>query len=122
MSSNIQITKKCINCGNEFTAHTLQTRYCSHVCNRNHYKRLKREEKLLEYLEQTKKPKTLNVSRVTTDNSIQLKQFLNIEEAARLLGTSRRTFQRLIAKGDLKVGKVGSRSIIHRNEIDKLFQ
>jgi len=43
-------------------------------------------------------------------------------EAAQLLGTSRRTIQRLIAKGSLKIGKIGSRSIIHRNEIDKLFQ
>jgi len=56
------------------------------------------------------------------DNSVHLKQFLSIKETAQLLGSSRRTIQRLIAKGSLKIGKIGSRSIIHRNEIDKLFQ
>lgn len=31
MSSNIQIAKTCFNCGKEFTAKTLTTRYCGHA-------------------------------------------------------------------------------------------
>jgi excisionase family DNA binding protein len=53
--------------------------------------------------------------------ALQLKTFLSIDEAAMLLGASRRTIQRLIAKGSIKAGKLGSRSIIQRAEIDKLF-
>ncbi len=56
------------------------------------------------------------------DTSVRDKQFLSIKEAASLIGASSRTIQRLIAKGALKIGKVGRRSIIQRNEIDKLFQ
>jgi excisionase family DNA binding protein len=39
-----------------------------------------------------------------------------------MLGASRCTIQRLIAKGTLKAGKIGSRCIIQRTEIDKLFK
>ena len=41
---------------------------------------------------------------MTADKSVQvqIKQYLSIEETAQLLGTSLRTIQRLIAKGDLK--------------------
>lgn len=55
-------------------------------------------------------------------SGLELKVFLSIDETATLLGASRRTIQRLISKGSLKVGKVGSRSIIQRTEIDKMFK
>lgn len=38
MHSKIRLTKTCDNCGNEFTAKTTKTRYCSHRCNKQHYK------------------------------------------------------------------------------------
>ena len=55
------------------------------------------------------------------DTTIQHKEFLSVDEAATLLGASRRTIQRMIAKGALKVGKLGRRIIVRRKEIDKLF-
>jgi excisionase family DNA binding protein len=84
---------------------------------------MKRDEKLQEHKQQ----KTANVMKHNgsvnpADSSIQGKQFLSVKEAASLIGASSRTIQRLIAKGALKVGKVGRRSIIQRNEIDNLFQ
>ena len=34
----MKIKKKCIYCGNSFTAQTLITKYCSPTCNKRHYK------------------------------------------------------------------------------------
>jgi excisionase family DNA binding protein len=119
MSSNIQVTKSCLFCRNAFTAHTLHTRYCSHSCNRKHYKQLKREEKLSQYSLNTASSSSAPQFGVS---ELQQKAFLSIHETALLLGASRRTIQRLIAKGSLKVGKVGTRSIIQRSGIDKLFK
>jgi excisionase family DNA binding protein len=118
MSSNIQINKPCIFCGNLFTALTLHTRYCSHTCNQKHYKQIKREEKLNLY---RVKEKLVSAPGITS-STIDQKVFLSIDETATLLGASRRTIQRLISKGALKVGKVGSRSIVQRAEIDKIFK
>ncbi len=120
MSSNIKVNKTCLYCGNQFTAQTLITRYCSHTCNRKHYKQIKREEKIKQF---TQEPAAkADATTPTFDTSLQQKIFLSIDETATLLGASRRTIQRLIAKGALKVGKVGARSIVQRSEIDKLFK
>lgn len=119
MSSNINILKKCDYCGIEFNAKTLYTRYCSHSCNRLHYKKTKREEKI----------KSVQTSQSKADNStqshnllIQEKEFLSIAEASQLIGTSRRTIQRLISKGLIKIAKFGRRTIIQRKAIDNLFK
>ena len=118
MASNIQVTKKCLHCGNEFVAKTLVTRYCTKVCNNRHYKFLRREEKLQEYEETQADPQK---DKVGFDLTIQQKEFLSIDETAQLIGASKRTIQRLIASDRLAVGKIGSRTIITRKAINTLF-
>lgn len=115
MSSNLKIVRKCEFCSNDFTAKTLQTRYCSHKCNSRHYKVLKREEKIEVAIKKSSQPQTY-------DATINLKEFLSIDETAMLIGASRRTIQRLISDGKLKVAKLGSRCIIKRREIDLLLK
>jgi len=117
MSSNITFKKICDFCGKEFEANTLYTRYCNHTCNSRHYKKMKRDEKIQSVLQ----PQQAESEQQKIDNAIQQKEFLSVDEAATLLGASRRTIQRMIAKGALKVGKLGRRIIVRRNEIDKLF-
>ena len=46
ISSNIRIMKCCMYCGQEFTAKTIRTRYCSHVCNQRGCKKSEWEKKL----------------------------------------------------------------------------
>ncbi len=116
MSSNLNLKKNCEFCGIEFVAKTLYTRYCSHTCNSRHYKQLKRDETIQTFQHEQSQPVTQ-----TFDTTLQQKQFLSVDEAAALLGASRRTLQRMISKGALKVGKLGRRVIVKRNEIDKLF-
>ncbi|MFZ4399912.1 MAG: helix-turn-helix domain-containing protein [Bacteroidales bacterium] len=118
MSSNLIFKKNCEFCGNEFEAKTLFTRYCSHTCNRKHYKKLKREKEIQSVKAENtipdQEPKNINLG-------IQLKEFLSVEETATLLGASRSTIQRLITKGSIKIAKLGRRTIVKRTEIDKLF-
>ena len=118
MSSNLNFKKNCEFCGNEFEAKTLYTRYCSHLCNSRHYKQLKRDEKIQSI--QNHEPQHEKEIH-EFDPSLQRKEFLSVDETATLLGASIRTIQRMISKGNLKAGKLGRRTIVKRNEIDKLF-
>lgn len=95
------------------------TRYCGHDCNSRHYKQLKREEKLSNY----KKAQAITDLKPQQlfDISLQQKEFLSIDETAILIGASRRTIQPLISANKLQIGKIGSRTIITRKAIDKLF-
>ncbi|MCK9613131.1 MAG: helix-turn-helix domain-containing protein [Bacteroidales bacterium] len=117
MSSNLSFKKNCEYCGKEFEAKTLYTRYCGHVCNSRHYKKLKREEKIQSAIQ----PSLSKPEEMKFDSSVQKKEFLSLNETATLLGASRRTIQRMISKGTLKAAKLGSRTIVPRKAIDNLF-
>lgn len=119
MSSNIRVQKACEHCGKEFVAKTLATRYCSHSCNRRHYKHLKREEKVQQFREKQKAP---GIALPDVDfGALGLKDFLSIKEAAVLIGVSERTLYRLMKNGSLKAHKLGGRTIIRRADVDQLF-
>ena len=122
MSSNIAITKKCVYCGCDYVAKTVITRYCSHNCNRKHYKQIQRDEKINQATAGIN-PETQKRRIVLDKNNTDIvtKQFLSIKETANLLGASCRTIERLIHNGTLRANKVTRRTIICRNDIDKLF-
>lgn len=117
MDKNLTFRRICEYCGKEFEAKTLYTRYCNHTCNSRHYKKLKREAKIQSVLQPLQNEPEL----LKFDTTVQHREFLNVVQAASLLGTSKRTIHRLIANGKLKAGKVGRRTIVKRIEIDKLF-
>ena len=120
MSSNIQVTKTCENCGEQFEAKTLVTRYCSHTCNRRHYKKRKRQEKLQRF-EEKQRQSAIQLPDVDYE-ALGAKEFLSIKEAAVLIGVSERTLYRLMESGSLEAKKIGRRTIIRRAAIDKLFK
>jgi excisionase family DNA binding protein len=131
MSSNIKIPKFCQFCGQAFVAQTTTTRYCSKTCNSRHYKQKKREEKVQAALQQemntpsqTEQLQTLQTLPVKAGNHVNLrdKEFLSVQQAADLVGASRWTIQRMIKREQIKVGKLGRRTIIPRTEIDNLFK
>ena len=131
MSSNIKIPKFCQYCGQAFVAQTTTTRYCSKTCNSRHYKQKKREEKVQAALQQEmntpsqmEQMQTLQTLPIKVGNPVNLivKEFLSVQEAADLVGASRWTIQRMIKREQIKVGKLGRRTIIPRTEIDNLFK
>jgi excisionase family DNA binding protein len=56
-----------------------------------------------------------------TDNNLNAKPFLSVTEACQLVGISRRTIYRMIARNELTVGKFGKRTIIQRSAIESIF-
>lgn len=132
MSSNISIPKFCTHCNQAFIAKTTTTRFCSHKCASRAYKKRKTNEKVQATLTEqinfisSENTESLQSHQNPNSNSTQFltikhKEFLSIQEASLLLGTSRWTIQRMIQREEIKTGKVGRRVIIPRTEINKLF-
>jgi excisionase family DNA binding protein len=116
MSSNIKIQKNCEFCGNEFTARTLYTRYCSKSCNKKHYKQLLLEKNI----ETGQGQENIKISPLEIlRNSSQ--EYFQINEAAQIMRISRATLYRLIKAKKLKKKKILSRTIISKEDIKSFF-
>lgn len=113
MSSNIRIEKTCLFCGELFIAKTTVTKHCSDDCAKRAYKKKKRQEKIQEV--------DSNIALPLSEDNIHSKAFLSIKETCRLLGASRWTIYRMIARKELKSAKIGTRTIINKDDIDNLF-
>jgi len=116
MSSKIEVQRICEYCGNEFTARTTKTRYCSHTCNSKAYhagiKNLKVE------LSNTKTKGIIS----KPIEEIKVKEFLTVRNVATLLNSSTHTVYRLIEQGTIKAVNLSKRkTLVKRSNIDKLF-
>ena len=120
MSSKIETIRVCEHCKNEFVAKTTTTRFCSHKCNSRSYKLRIKELKVESSIAKTNQQKIFNASDLDLE-VIKQKEFLTIKDTHKLLGISERTFYRLMKNGTIPFKKLGSRTIIKRTEIDKLF-
>ena len=103
MSSKIEVQRICQHCGNEFTARTTVTRFCSHRCASAAHKQKVRAGKVEQSNKQTQPIEELKA-----------KAFLSIADTCKLIGISRRTVYRMIERGELITGKAG-------NTWDRLF-
>ncbi len=115
MSSNIKIQKNCEFCGNEFTARTLYTRYCSKSCNKKHYKQLL----LGKNLDTKQSQESIKISPIEILRNAS-QEYFEINEAAIIMRISRRTLYRLISLKKIKKKKMLSRTVILKEDI-KLF-
>lgn len=117
MSTNIRVQRICQYCGNEFTAKTTVTKYCSHKCSSRSYKARKRQEKVKKSNIETKKTRTQTIDEVNA------KEFLTVKEVAMLLNCSVRSAYYYIENGTISAVNLGQRMTrVKRSEIDKLFQ
>lgn len=132
MSTNIRVEKVCQHCNKPFIAKTLITRYCGHLCNSRAYKARKKVEKLSALTEpveqEQEQEQNQNQNKVlprpteTYLQQIQDKQFLTVQEVAKLLRLSKATIYRLIKDEKIKAVQFSQRATrIKRTEIDKLF-
>lgn len=115
MSSNIRISKTCEHCGQEFTAKTVRTRYCSHACNRKGYKKDERDKKL-----GTSKAlirvEPLNLRHCPVDwEELTRKPYLTVSEACLVLNVRVETLRRWIKEGIVKTNRVGKKHLISRD-------
>ena len=117
MSSNIKVQRICQYCGNEFTAKTTVTKYCSNTCVKRAYKERLRTAKVEVSNNETKQIKTKPVEELKT------KEFLTVRDVATLLNCSIRTIYYYIESGNLKAVNLSQRlTRIKRSDIDKLFE
>ena len=115
MSSNIKIQRICQHCGNEFTARTTTTLYCSHRCNSAAYKAKQRAGKVEQSNKETQRIKNQPIEQ------LKAKAFLSIADTCKLIGISRRTVYRMIERGELITGKAGKRTLIRRFDLEQLL-
>lgn len=115
MSSNIQVQRICQHCGNEFTARTTSTLYCSRRCNSVAYKQKVRTGKVEQSNSETQRIKNQPIEE------LKAKAFLSIADTCKLIGISRRTVYRMIERGELIAGKAGKRTIIRRSDLEQLL-
>jgi len=115
MSSTFRIQRICQQCGIEFTAQKTVTKYCSHKCSSKDYKARVRAGKIEVSNTETQRIKTQPIEE------LKAKAYLSISETSKLVGISKRTIYRMIERGELVFGKAGSRTIIRRSDLDKLF-
>ena len=117
MSSKIEVQRICQHCGNEFTARTTVTRFCSHRCASAAHKQKVRAGKVEQSNEQTRQIKTQPIEE------LKAKEFLTVREVARLLNCSVRSAYYYIESGAIKAVNLGQRiTRVKRSDIDKLFE
>ncbi len=116
MSSNIQVQRICQYCGNEFTARTTVTKYCSHRCASLAHKAMKRAEKVQRSNAETKQIKNKPIEE------LKAKEFLTVSDVSKLVGCSRQNVYKLINTGKLKATNILiKKTIVRRCDLDKLF-
>lgn len=111
----MKIIRICEFCRQQFTAKTTRTRYCSHQCNQKSLKQKNRQHRIESSNRET-------LGELNTDmEKIKAREFLNITQASKLIGISRRTIYRLIDRGELNIGKYGTRSVLRKCDLETFF-
>ena len=117
MSSNIKIQRICQHCGNEFTARTTVTQYCSSNCSKRAYKARLKGSKIEASNKQTRQIKNQPI------DELKAREFLTVTQVSKLIGCSRQNVYSLINTGKLKATNILlKKTIIKRTDLDKLFK
>ena len=113
MTTTIKVQRLCEFCGNEFTAQTTTTRFCSSACASRAGKARRRAAKV----------SAVNIETQTRKlDRLKEKEFLTAREAAALLNCSVRSVYYNIKSGQMKATNLGQRvTRIKRSDIDRLF-
>lgn len=117
MSSKIEVQRICQHCGNEFTARTTVTRFCSHRCASAAHKQKIRAGKVEQSNKQTQQIKTQPIEE------LKAREFLTVTQVSKLIGCSRQNIYSLINTGKLKATNILlKKTIVKRSDLDKLFK
>ena len=113
MSSNIKIERICEWCGNRFMAQTTVTRFCSKRCAEHSYKERMRQKKMALSNQET--------SQCNPDRRARDKDFLTPTETAQYLGVCRTYIYDSINRGQIKVTRIGRKTLISKADIRAMF-
>jgi excisionase family DNA binding protein len=115
MSSNIRVTRICLECRRPFTAKTTKTNYCGDVCAKRAYKKRKRKEAVADSETETDARQAENRAELFKH------PVLNMRQVCLLLGISRSTLHRLIRSRALPYSKPGRRVLFRKESIHGLL-
>jgi excisionase family DNA binding protein len=108
------MAKTCEHCGQEFTAKTVRTRYCSHACNRKGYKKTERVKKV-DAAKAIIRIEPLNIKHDLVNwEELTRKPFLTVSEVSLVLNVRVETLRRWIKKGIVKTSRVGKKHLINQ--------
>ncbi len=116
MSSNIKIQRVCKHCGDEFTARTTVTKFCSHQCSKRNWKKRNREKKIENSEQETIQTLSLPIEKIKAND------FYTLAEVAKLIRICRTTLFKIIKSGDLKTIKIISKTIIAKKDLEDFLQ
>jgi excisionase family DNA binding protein len=116
MSTNIKVQRICQHCGNEFTAKTTVTQFCSPDCAKRAYKERLKAVKI----EISNKQTQSIINRPI--EILKAKEFLTVRDVSTLLNISLRTTYRLIEQGNIRAVNLSERkTLVKRSDIDRIF-
>ena len=102
-ASKLKLPRICEHCGKPFEAKTVNTRFCSIVCNNASLR-----QKNKQALEEERKQQILQES-VASIAEIQTRPYITVPEAVVLFGISKDTIRRLIRAGKIPAINLGER-------------
>lgn len=112
-ATKITVKRVCELCGKEFLSQKITTRFCSKDCANKAYKMRLRLKNVQQSEKQTEEKPVLNLKD---------KEYLSVNEAAIVLGLSRRSAYNLIYKGILRATRFSEKlTIIKRSDIEAMF-
>lgn len=114
MSSNIKIERICEFCGQRFMAQTTVTRFCSKKCSERSYKERMRQKKMA--------LSNQEMAQVPTVAKFRDKEFLSPTETAQYLGVCRTFIYDSINRGQIKVTRMGRKTLIRKTDITEMFR
>ena len=118
MRSKQPIKKICEYCKQEFDAGKVTVRYCSHKCNSQALKDVKRKAVV-----QLTEAITIRRKTETAKKDLADRPYLSIAEAAMLLGVSKQTAYNLAHTGKIKASRITNRlTFVSRKSIDDLLE
>jgi excisionase family DNA binding protein len=116
MSSNIQVSRVCEYCKVDFAAKKTTTRFCSAKCNNAALKMKGKEEKVIKSDAET------TIIKFTPILETMMKAYYTIDDLSQIFGMSKRTFYRIIDRGELPSAKLGSKTFVQKEAIENLFK
>lgn len=112
-ATKIKVKRVCELCGKEFVSQKITTRFCSKDCANKAYKMRLRVKNVQQSEKQAEERPVSNLKD---------KEYLSVNEAAIILGMSRKSAYNLIYKGILAATRFSKRlTIIRRSDIEKMF-
>ena len=119
MSSNINVERICECCGKKFIAHAFRTRFCSTQCTGKTYKAKIRNGKTEQVIQEIKEIETKQyLQSINEIQVIQAKEYININETAKLLNICRRSVYNILTKEQISVIHIGRIILIERIEVE----